>query len=264
MLLEIAVYVVSLLIWQLLHTLSSRRPQLFLLLSNMSTFERLSSSVQIEWHTRVVSNLHAPIAIMGGCWCCFVQDGQGFTSPTHAAFGNTLPRSVFLIVTSAYLTYDFGQCLKHRKILGDSLTLVHHLIIVVAFTTGVATGTGTFFMGCFLLNEVSTLFLNANFFLACNPQRRNGPLYRANGVALLVSFFLCRVVFNWYMAYHLLVHTWLPLSHLLEPGVTPMTTVVLCAVLSCLALLHCLLNMAWFMLLAKAVARKLTRVSKVE
>jgi hypothetical protein len=112
----------------------------------------------------------------------------------------------------------------------DALTLLHHVLIIGAFSGGVALHIGTFFMSCFLLNEASTLPLNLNWLLACmraaglwgggreatasrisvdgaeqprNPRpllslsaRFYAALYKANGVVLLVLFLLLRVLFN--------------------------------------------------------------------
>jgi cytoskeletal protein RodZ len=112
----------------------------------------------------------------------------------------------------------------------DALTLLHHVLIIGAFSGGVALHIGTFFMSCFLLNEASTLPLNLNWLLACmraaglwgggrestvsrisvdgTEQLRHPPpslslsarfyaaLYKANGVVLLMLFLLLRVLFN--------------------------------------------------------------------
>jgi hypothetical protein len=42
----------------------------------------------------------------------------------------------------------------------DAAVIIHHIVIIIAFSTGVYTGLGTFYMASFLINEASTPFVN--------------------------------------------------------------------------------------------------------
>lgn len=255
----LATFFICFLFWRGIFSICDRVPRIATWPA-YGVFEGLPANTQLEWKSRLVSNLHSLVAMVGGLSVCL--ETGAFASPLDATFGMRPSRSCFLVVTCAYLFYDLLLCLQHRLALGDPLTLVHHVLILVAFATGLLTGIGTFYMGCFLMNEISTFFLNVNFFLACHPPWHESLAYKLNAVALWTSFLVSRVIYNWYLAYHIVVHAWLPLSHLLEPGVTPVWVVVLCFILSVLAFLHCLLNMVWFTVLTKAVLRKISRTTK--
>jgi hypothetical protein len=176
-----------------------------------------------------------------------------------AAFGDCAGRVPLLAATVGYLLYDL--CLVWRNpALGDRLLLLHHSVIITAMGIGASSGIGTFYMAAFLANEISTIFLNANYFLASSPRHKDTKLYKANAIALCLAFFGTRIVANSYLAYHLIVHAWLPLRHL--TGVYPASTVATCAFLSGLAIVHCGLNFVWFRQLILAALRKVARTTK--
>ncbi len=77
-------------------------------------------------------------------------------TPLAATFGEHYDRDVLIMITCGYLTYDLLLCLYHRSFLLDRLTLVHHVLIVTAFSGGVFTHVGTLYMSFFLMNEVRT------------------------------------------------------------------------------------------------------------
>jgi len=215
-------------------------------------YTSLSSETKIKWHSRIVSNLHSILAVHLGV-CCIIFDDGAFVDPMKAYRGNTTFRSIALMITCGYLVYDLLLCAKHRDTLWDTMTAVHHSVILLAFTIGVATGVGTFYMSLYLSNEISTLFLNSNFFLACDINRDN-QLYKVNGFLLLISFLMGRVMYNCYVAYHMVASTWFSLRDL--AAVTPWPELMLCAFLTFLAFCHVGLNVVWFGMIVKAVGRK--------
>jgi hypothetical protein len=72
-----------------------------------------------------------------------------------------------------YWIADLFLVLVYWRMFKDPLTVVHHSVIIVAFLLGIYHSVGTFYMGGFLINEVSTLFVNANFFFAASDKWRN-------------------------------------------------------------------------------------------
>mmetsp|Transcript_46821 Transcript_46821/g.92143 ORF Transcript_46821/g.92143 Transcript_46821/m.92143 type:complete len:323 (-) Transcript_46821:192-1160(-) len=246
-------------------------------------FSQLSPKDQTEWASCVVSMLHCCIALVGGYWILCVDDGGGFTDPHQAVFGNTDLRNGLLMVTCGYMLHDFILCTSTG--IAGVMVLLHHIFIMAAFLIGVFTGFATFYMGCFLVNELSTLFLNGNFFMACNPEWKAGLCYKLNAVALLLSFTAVRVVFNLYVTFHILTFSWGRFffawwSNLgqtfsnpawwqrltdqfgipLESDITyPPFAFLLVFCLTALAIGHVLLNLIWYMRLLVAARRKLLR-----
>jgi hypothetical protein len=210
----------------------------------------------------------------------FLPFSSRFT-PSLLAFNEEYVRDFSLMVTCGYLVYDLLLCLwvrfRFRKVqradgqrgavaIDDGLTLVHHVLIIFAFHTGVRWHVGTYIMSCFLLNEISTFGLNANFWLAAMGPK--GQLYKLNGVALFVVFILARVVFNVYVI-SVLMLTWAKLHivwirpqwpFLIDDDIPiPGDLLAQCALLSALACGHVVINLIWFSSLYRAVRRKLMR-----
>jgi hypothetical protein len=178
-----------------------------------------------------------------------------------AAFGDGRLRKPFLAATVGYLLYDLLMVLRNPE-LGDRLIILHHAVIITAMTLGVSSGIGTFYMAAFLTNELSTLFLNANYFLASSPKHKDTALYKVNAVAGALCFFGTRIIANFYLAYHMIARTVLPLRHL--AGVYSRLKVAACALLGGLAFVHCFLNVVWFRQLVVAAVRKCSRQSEAK
>jgi hypothetical protein len=175
-----------------------------------------------------VSTAHALLSIAAGVHLltCDAATQRALYDPLESAFGHTPLRSLYLMMTAAYLTHDVLVCaLLDRELRSElnPLLVTHHVIIIVAFTLGIASHVGTFYMSVFLLNEASTLFLNANYMLlmtaaaaadgeAAAQRVRASLLYKLNGVALLCVFFVMRIVLNGALVWHMIVRSGVPLA----------------------------------------------------
>lgn len=199
-------------------------------------------------------------------------------TPSLLAFNEDPLRDIALMVTCGYLLYDLLLCCSvrfafrssspprvgvsvaagvpppppPRDRIDDGLTLIHHVLIIFAFTYGVYTHIGTYFMSCFLINELSTPGLNANFFLAAIGDAAKGTIYKLNGAILFMVFFVARVLFNLYVVCLLLL-TWYQLRviflvdswpHLFHDE-APLTQAQLAnsAILTALAIGHATINL---------------------
>ncbi|NWU88305.1 FA57B protein, partial [Onychorhynchus coronatus] len=96
----------------------------------------------------------------------------------------------------------------------DLLMVTHHLaMVLVCFP--VATlwrqGKGDFFLGCLLMAELSTPFVCLGKVLILL-RRQHTALHKLNGVALLVTFLLCRVLLFPYLYWAYGRHRGLPLA----------------------------------------------------
>jgi len=238
----------------------------FLLFSGLYVLLSFASSQtrSVEWNSRVVSNVHAVISVCGGVFCFLLNDETAYTTPMQAAFGESGSRNTVLMFTTGYLCYDLLLCIIYRSEIGDRLTMIHHSLILIAFSWGVYTQIGTYYMTSLLINEVSTPCVNINYFLASTPGMKDGTSYKINGIALFITFLFFRVIFNLWVIYHMIMETYFPLSYLVFPGPRqlPHRRLFSCFSLSGLAIAHGVINLIWFNVLTKAVWRKLRRKDK--
>jgi hypothetical protein len=98
------------------------------------------------WDCRVVSNAHALIACIGGLRCILYD--EGWTNLAAAGFGapDNSDRHVFLSATLGYLVFDLMLCVRYGAKYGDASIVLHHSVIIVAFSLGMAKEYGTFYM----------------------------------------------------------------------------------------------------------------------
>ena len=203
----------------------------------------LTAAERVDWNSRVVSALHTAASLVGFWRCSVEREGlDSYGSPVAAAFSHTETRTLHLMVTAGYLAYDLVLCLRYPSV-SSPLTLVHHVVIIVAFGLGVATHFGTFYMCVLLVNEASTTFLNLRFFLL--HLRLNGTAaYAFNGVCLCLSFLACRVLVTWALMAHI-AWTWVTLWdvhwHALD-----LSRRAMLVFLTALAFVHAVVNLVWF------------------
>jgi hypothetical protein len=122
------------------------------------------------------------------------------------------------------------------------LTLLHHVLIIIAFLFGLYFEIGTFYMNCLLVNEGSTLFLNMNYLLNFTHYKYKN-IYKYNGICLFITFLFFRILFNFYIVYHLIYKTWKPLFYLTKQGQTPDGTIQIATILTSLAFIHVFINL---------------------
>lgn len=156
-----------------------------------------------------------------------------------------------MMITAGYLLYDLVLCLWHFRTLGEPTTLIHHTVILVAYSLGLSYHVGTFYMGFFLVNEISTPFLNFRWFLFMSG-RHTGRLYDWNVNALALTFFVSRVVLNLIAVEHMTRGYFRFYASLFASG-NPMWLVQL---LIALAWAHVLINLYWFWLILEKILRK--------
>ena len=181
------------------------------------------------------------------------------TNPVEATFHQSQETEMWLMITAGYLLYDLALLIYYARILGSLSMYLHHIIVLSAFFAGAALRIGTLYMAAFLVNEVSTIFLNFNYFLAMTPKLRNSIWYKVNGVAFLITFTIFRTIQNSAVTYHIFARAWKYLWIVVRA--LPTKLQLGCAGLTILAVAHTILNIAWLGEVVKASSRKLARSS---
>lgn len=256
---NIIVFLLSAFCFFILYRIVQQFPYWFPTWSYSKAYKKLSKPHQVEWNSRIISTIHAILSLWTGYVCTMVHPDsiQGHIDPWEAVLGVVPFRNYALMITSGYLFYDFVLCLHHRE-LGDQLVFIHHLLILCAFALGVCTTVGTFYMGCLLLNEASTPFVNFNFFMAC-ANKQNTLCYKLNGALLWLSFFIFRLILCIYLCYLIFFRAWYPLFDFIDFRFGPKIWLPVLYGLTLLLLGHMTLNVIWFSQISTAVLRKLRR-----
>ncbi|TPX30733.1 hypothetical protein SmJEL517_g05779 [Synchytrium microbalum] len=147
-----------------------------------SSYRKLDAAKQADWCTRVTSTFHAVLI----CYLAFQMLGI-----------DELKRDKVYGFTD-YFLWDVGVSLYLFNLYGPSF-LFHGVLCLMVFTFSMRPFL-MYFGAPFLLFELSTPFLNINWF--CDKMNITGsPLQLVNGIILMASFFGVRVVYGSYNAY---------------------------------------------------------------
>ncbi|XP_043942228.1 ceramide synthase [Protopterus annectens] len=176
---------------------------------------------------RLVSSVQAVMATTAGyivsISCQHVIDDQHWLASTYTQFA--VPYFVYDI-------YAMFLCSWHKyKVKGhdtcfwsipvavksylwkDLLMVLHHVfMVVVCFPVSVLWrgGKGDFFLGCMLMAELSTPFVCLGKILI-QYKKQHTLLHKVNGLLMLVTFFICRILLFPYMYWVYGQHVGLPL-----------------------------------------------------
>ncbi|KIM30959.1 hypothetical protein M408DRAFT_38508, partial [Serendipita vermifera MAFF 305830] len=145
------------------------------------------------WYTRAVSMLHAVIVIPLAFQCLQLPALSG---SRERVFGWD-ERVGFLHSIACGFLWDILDAVLHFESIGFVL---HGIACLTVF--GLSYKPFLAYYGPrFLLWELSTPFLNLNWFFDRSPLKGT-TIHFVNGLALLVSFFFARLVYGSYMSYN--------------------------------------------------------------
>eukprot|EP00403_Amphidinium_massartii_P042262 CAMPEP_0178432288 /NCGR_PEP_ID=MMETSP0689_2-20121128/32304_1 /TAXON_ID=160604 /ORGANISM="Amphidinium massartii, Strain CS-259" /LENGTH=322 /DNA_ID=CAMNT_0020054263 /DNA_START=61 /DNA_END=1025 /DNA_ORIENTATION=- len=152
-------------------------------------------------------------------------------------------REACLLAVAGFHLFDLCAMIRFSWLLWDRILILHHVVVLIAIEGVVYSGTASAYVAVLLANEVSTVPLNIRYFLMFAGMQ-DTRCYCINGLALMASFFMCRLSVISLVA-AALISTWA--THVvfeLEALTRPHQVWV--AVLSALLLVHFLLNCFWF------------------
>ncbi|XP_071327681.1 TLC domain-containing protein 3A-like [Trachinotus anak] len=173
-----------------------------------STFTHWSDADVVCVSERLVSAIHASLATAAGVRvvtsCSDVMTDSHWLVNGFASFGAPyMAHDIYAMYLSHFFNQRVrGQASGHslqtvRAFLVKDWTLVlHHLALLLVFmpiTLFFRRGLGDFFIGCMFTTEFSTPFVSIGKILI-QLGLDNTRLHRINGIIVLLSFFICRIL----------------------------------------------------------------------
>ncbi|BDA44408.1 probable TLC domain-containing protein 4 [Coccomyxa sp. Obi] len=207
---------------------------------------KLKRKDQVEWHSRVISSVHATVLCLGSLMCYLELQNK---SREALVSGYAVCPDVFARIFLGYLLYDTTNMLAYYKYLGDKSAIIHHVIFACAAAYVLSYSIMAYPFIWLSLCEISTPSLNLRWHLAVTGHK-DSSLYVANGVLLTILFFASRVVSYGAGMWHLwgLRDVWA------APGQPPFNPVLVG-----LFFLGYLLNLYWMQAILHGVVRALSR-----
>ncbi|KAL8570034.1 hypothetical protein ACOMHN_036311 [Nucella lapillus] len=211
-------------------------------------YDSLSEGLRLEWDTRVLSSVHAVVVSAISTYSHFFDDDM------HANliwWDSPVVRAACSVV-AGYLTFDLVIITIHFKHLGQAGYYFHHAASVFAYYYAMCYAVMPFFANFRLLAEISTSFLNMRWFFLVMGTPKTSRRFLLNGVLLLVTFLLCRVLAI--PAYWRHVHVASLHPAFSRLGHIPVILVITCVVLDTL-------NVYWFYKLLRGVLKVVSALS---
>ncbi|DBA95616.1 hypothetical protein WJX82_002044 [Trebouxia sp. C0006] len=209
----------------------------------------LKRADRIEWNVRVVSSIHAVVLVLGAY---LTWQETRHLSDYSSIFGIVWAPDFFARIFIGYLVYDMVVMVWYYKELQDPTAILHHFIFLMAATYVVAHSIMAYAFSWLAFTEVSTPFLNIRWHFAVLGWK-DGPGYLYNGLALLVSFIVSRVIL-----YGLGLLDLFRLRHLWLQSSIPLGYKVVVALFG----LGWILNVYWGRLIVSAALRAFSRADK--
>lgn len=157
--------------------------------------EQLSQQQRIDWSSRIASNVQCVISTVSAVHILFFDEAAvgALANPAIAVFGQSEARDVWMLLFIGYLVYDLMLVLHQLAVFPDWSVVVHHVLILTAWTAGLAFGWCTLYLGGLLINELSTPFINQRYILK-HKGLTDSRAYVINGYLLIGSFLLFRII----------------------------------------------------------------------
>ncbi|KAE8295640.1 Protein CT120 [Larimichthys crocea] len=173
------------------------------------TLTQWSDADVITVSERLVSAIHASLATAAGATivtsCRDTMTDSHWLADGFVWFGAPyMAHDIYAMYLSHYHTRRVrggetgGHSLQTVKafLMKDKMLVLHHLVLLLIFmpiTVFFRRGLGDFFVGCLFMTEFSTPFVSIGKILI-QLGLDDSRLHRINGVVVLLTFFMCRIL----------------------------------------------------------------------
>lgn len=155
-----------------------------------------------NWNLRLLSCTHAIIVTVGGISAIVAGDLDNMAT-SYSVLG-----TIYIAIFAGYCAADSYLTLKYWDVdNGSYAIIIHHVLVLIISIYPIYTHAFTLIGVCYLVNEMSTPFMNLiQFFKDCKVPK-DSPLVKLNSITFLVCFFVCRVLMNTYIMIRMLIFT---------------------------------------------------------
>lgn len=231
---------------------------IYIALTRVGPFHARDEKTKIVTSTAFISMINA--ALVMPCAFKLLWDVQGtdlWSNPAMATLHSNAMQDFCLSMLCAYVLFDGCTMLQNYELVGDRLLLLHHCVIALSVTWAQALHVGTFYLCVLCVNEMSTIPLNLRYMMLYSDMH-DTIWYTVNGAVFLITFFVFRVLAIGLILWHV-IQGWS--SHAfdavftLKPGAYQLVLA-----LTVLLSVHYVVNLFWFLQVAKHAKRGIMRL----
>ncbi|KAL6706489.1 hypothetical protein ACN47E_005428 [Coniothyrium glycines] len=162
-----------------------------------NTYAGFTKRTRLNWDIHCVSMVQALFINAAALWVIFKDEERHDMDWTGRLWGYTPASGMVQGFAAGYFLWDLQVCLQYFSVCGPGALL--HAIGALAITCIGFKPFGNYYGLSFILYELSTPFLNVHWF--CDKLNRTGSkLQLYNGIALLLTFFGCRIIWGTYQS----------------------------------------------------------------
>ncbi|KAB8303690.1 hypothetical protein EYC80_005077 [Monilinia laxa] len=168
-------------------------------------YSKFSAERKLNWDVHVVSLCQSSLINVLALWVMFVDEERKNMTAQERVHGYTGAAGMIQGLATGYFLWDLMITLQNLRVFGIGM-LAHATSALLVFSFGFRPFVN--FYGCtFILYELSSPFLNFHWFFDKLDMTGSKPqLY--NGIALLFTFFCCRLVWGTYQSLRVYQDVW--------------------------------------------------------
>ncbi|EKV08349.1 TRAM/LAG1/CLN8 homology domain [Penicillium digitatum] len=157
------------------------------------SYNKLTPRTKLNWDIHVVSLVQSVLINAAALWVMYSDEERSSMTSGERVFGYTGACGFIQALAVGYFLYDLIVSIVHVRMFGIGM-LFHAISALWVFSLGFKPFLN-FFAPTFILYELSSPFLNIHWFLD-KVNMTGSRVQWYNGMALLSSFFACRLVWG--------------------------------------------------------------------
>ncbi|KAF8864660.1 DUF887-domain-containing protein [Acephala macrosclerotiorum] len=168
-------------------------------------YSKLTYESKLRWNMHCASMVQCCTICVMALWTIAMDDERRNMNLNERLWGYTGAAGLVQALATGYFLFDLVVMVRYLDVFGLGM-LAHASSCLITYTLGFRPIFN--YYGCiFMLYELSTPFLNIHwFFDKLGMTGTKAQLY--NGIALLVAFFCCRLVWGAYSSYNIYKDVW--------------------------------------------------------
>ncbi|KAK9417165.1 putative TLC domain-containing protein [Seiridium unicorne] len=181
-------------------------------------YKSLSRSKRLNWDVHVVSLIQSTTINALALWVMFTDEERWGMDAQERVFGYTGAIAMIQALATGYFLWDFIITVSNMHIFGLGM-LAHAISALLVYSFGFRPFIN-YYSTTFILWELSSPFLNVHWF--CDKLGLTGSKIQLyNGIALIFTFFSCRLVWGTYNSVKVFGDIWSAMQN--KPSYIPLT-----------------------------------------
>ncbi|KAJ5551279.1 hypothetical protein N7461_005977 [Penicillium sp. DV-2018c] len=187
------------------------------------SYNKLTPRTKLNWDIHVVSLVQSVVINVAALWVMFCDKERSSMTSGERVFGYTGSCGLIQALAVGYFVYDLIVSIVHVRMFGIGL-LFHAVSALWVFSLGFRPFLN-YYAPTFILYELSSPFLNIHWFLD-KVDMTGSRAQWYNGMALLSSFFACRLVWGTWQSVIVYGDMWKALQQTWAASAAPLSTPV--------------------------------------